>query len=228
MVRDEVIKMVRIKRSQSDSFTIVDNKFVREENLSWKARGIFMYLYAQADDWNFYEAEVALHATDGKDSLRSGLQELEKFGYLRRERGRKQQGKFTNMVWELTMNPHRKQVRQPKAPTEGNGHRKVVNLKNPEKPPYEQIIMHLNAKTGRQYNPMTKATVEIIDERLNEGYQVDDFIKVIDTKVQHWLHDERFSLYLRPTTLFSDRFDSYMNETFQGSKQVGLEEAWYE
>lgn len=241
--------MVRIKHIHSEAFTIVDNKFIREERLSWKARGIFLYLYAQADDWNFYEAEVALHATDGKDSLHSGLQELERLGYLRRVRGRKEQGKFANMIWELTMEPEgnvedttksRKVTRLPVTTKQIDTTMEIVTPPVAEKvgaedasdtkSAHQVIIDHLNKQTGRRYNARTKATVALINERLSEGYQVADFIKVIDTKVQHWLHDDKFNGYLRPETLFSARFDGYVNEAPRRVKTVNnaMQEAWYE
>ena len=97
--------MTRIIKKYTNKFTVVSNSVVRNEHLSWKARGIFGYLWSMPDDWNFYETEVVKHAPDGRDSLRSGLEELEKFGYLKRERERLNGGRWGNSVWLLTDSP---------------------------------------------------------------------------------------------------------------------------
>lgn len=93
--------MVRVKKVGADKFTIISNKLIRDESLSWKAKGLFSFLWSQADNWNFYESEVVKHSTDGISSLRSGLKELENHGYLKRTRERKK-GKFGVPVWYLS------------------------------------------------------------------------------------------------------------------------------
>lgn len=97
--------MVRIRKEYSKGFTTMNNTIVRDDSLSWKARGIFAYLWSMPDDWNFYETEVAKHATDGRQSLRTGLEELEKNGYLERTRSRDKLGKFGAPVWVLHDEP---------------------------------------------------------------------------------------------------------------------------
>lgn len=97
--------MVRIRKEYSKGFTTMNNTIVCDDSLSWKARGIFAYLWSMPDDWNFYETEVAKHATDGRQSLRTGLEELEKNGYLERTRSRDKLGKFGAPVWVLHDEP---------------------------------------------------------------------------------------------------------------------------
>lgn len=75
-----------------------------------------------------------------------------------------------------------------------------------------EIIEYLNLKTGRRFNPKAKYAVEHINARLNEGYTIDDFKTVIDRKVRQWKSDSRMAPYLRPETLFGNKFDGYLNE----------------
>ncbi|USS87490.1 helix-turn-helix domain-containing protein [Fructilactobacillus hinvesii] len=93
--------MTRIKKYKQ-GYSMISNQLVQDDRLSWKARGLFGYLWSQPDDWQFYETEVAKHAADGRASLRSGLNELEKYGYLRRERQRNDGGHFKGTYWELS------------------------------------------------------------------------------------------------------------------------------
>lgn len=74
----------------------------------------------------------------------------------------------------------------------------------------KEIISYLNQKARTNYKPTTKNTQKHINARLNEGYTVDDFKKVIDTKCSEWLNTD-YSKYLRPETLFGNKFESYLN-----------------
>ncbi|WP_289932687.1 conserved phage C-terminal domain-containing protein [Lactobacillus delbrueckii] len=97
--------MARLIKQDRGNYTNISNQLIRDSRLSWKARGIFAYLWSQADEWDFYVSEVAKHATDGRDALRSGLKELEKYGYLTRKPSSNANGKFDGMDWVLTDKP---------------------------------------------------------------------------------------------------------------------------
>src|SRR5699024_3459691 len=48
--------------------------------------------------------------------------------------------------------------------------------------PYKEIIDYLNEKTGSQFRNNTKKTQTLIKARFDEGFNLDNFKKVIDTK----------------------------------------------
>lgn len=68
--------------------------------LSWKARGIYMYLISEYHTNKFTEKELVNHAPGGMSGLRSGLKELEKYGYLKRLSIR-EDGRFVGVEWHL-------------------------------------------------------------------------------------------------------------------------------
>lgn len=79
--------------------------------------------------------------------------------------------------------------------------------------PYKQIIDYLNQKADKGYHATSTANQKVIRARWNEGYRLEDFKHVIDTKTSQWLNDNEMNKYLRPATLFqSSKFDSYLNE----------------
>ena len=80
----------------------------------------------------------------------------------------------------------------------------------------KEIIDYLNAKLGTNYKHSSKQNQSHIKARLNEGFTVDDFKKVIDKKSAEWLGTD-MAKFLRPETLFSTKFESYLNE-LTGSK----------
>lgn len=77
---------------------------------------------------------------------------------------------------------------------------------------YDEIISYLNSKTGKNFKTNSKTTIKLIDERFSEGFTIDDFKTVIDNKCSSWLNDSKMDEYLRPRTLFSTNFESYLNE----------------
>lgn len=87
--------------------------------------------------------------------------------------------------------------------------------------PYETIIEYLNQKTGKSYRSASKKTQSLIAARINEGFTVDDFKTVIDTKTEEWLSDSKFNVYLQPSTLFGTKFENYLNQKPKGGNANG-------
>lgn len=84
---------------------------------------------------------------------------------------------------------------------------------------YREIIQYLNSKTNKSYKHNSKATKRLISARLNEGFTLDDFKKVIDIKVKAWSNDKKMNTYLRPETLFGTKFESYLNEKIERQEE---------
>ena len=72
------------------------------------------------------------------------------------------------------------------------------------------IIPYLNELTGMHYKTRTNKTLECIEARINEGFTEADFRTVIWKMVNDWKGTE-YEKYLRPETLFSNKFEGYLN-----------------
>lgn len=77
-------------------------------------------------------------------------------------------------------------------------------------PYYIEIINYLNEAIGMKYRYQSKLTQRLINARFKEGYTVDDFKTVIDKKAKEWKGTE-MEQFLRPETLFSTKFEGYLN-----------------
>lgn len=77
---------------------------------------------------------------------------------------------------------------------------------------YRYIVEYLNDKAGTKYRHTTKKTRDLIKARFNEKFTVKDFEKVIDIKVAEWKNDPKMSKFIRPETLFSNKFEGYLNQ----------------
>lgn len=78
--------------------------------------------------------------------------------------------------------------------------------------PYQEIVEYLNKKAGTSFRSSSKDTQKHIRARFNDGYSIEDFKRVIDNKVSEWINDTEMSQYLRPSTLFGTKFESYLNQ----------------
>lgn len=77
--------------------------------------------------------------------------------------------------------------------------------------PTEEVIDHLNQRAGTHYKATTASTRKLIKARLKEGFTVDEIKLVIDKKCADWLNNSDMVQYLRPETLFGNKFESYLN-----------------
>jgi len=72
------------------------------------------------------------------------------------------------------------------------------------------IVAYLNRQAHRNFS-VTPKYRELVRARSREGFVLDDFKRVVDNMVAKWGKDVKMVEYLRPFTLFSNKFDSYLN-----------------
>lgn len=89
--------------------------------------------------------------------------------------------------------------------------RKKLNENSYPDETYESIIEFLNQSTGKNYKNNSTINRKFITQRLNDGFTLDDFRQVISVKSSNWL-GSKMEQFLRPETLFSNKFESYLNE----------------
>ena len=77
--------------------------------------------------------------------------------------------------------------------------------------PYQEIVNYLNLKADTKYKSTGSKTKDLIKARFNEKFTLEDFKKVIDIKCNEWLNTD-MQKYLRPETLFSNKFEGYLNQ----------------
>lgn len=85
---------------------------------------------------------------------------------------------------------------------------------------YSKIINRLNELAGTGFKATSENTKKLIKARINEGYTEDDFIVVIEKMCYLWNREPKkgqpnMKLYLRPSTLFSPKFENYLNMNVQ-------------
>jgi len=75
----------------------------------------------------------------------------------------------------------------------------------------KEIIDYLNFKTNSHFKYSSEKTKSLIKTRINDGFLIEDFKTVIDNKTTEWVGTD-FEKFLRPETLFSNKFEGYLNQ----------------
>lgn len=93
--------IVRVVKNKD--YTVINNTSLYDTKLSWKAKAIHVFMLSKPDDWTFHNSELTQWATDGDTSFDTGLKELKKYGYVKKERRRGKNGKFewVTVVYEV-------------------------------------------------------------------------------------------------------------------------------
>ena len=89
----------------ADQFTQIANGLFRDGRLSFRSKGIFGYVSTHRDGWQVTLAHLVSVGPDGRDAVRAGLRELERYGYLIRERLRRPNGTLGEVVYSITDRP---------------------------------------------------------------------------------------------------------------------------
>ena len=91
----------------------------------------------------------------------------------------------------------------------------------------------LNALSGSSFRADTKSTQRLIAARENEGYSLADIEMVIRHQCELWGKDEKMRKYLRPETLFGNKFEAYLSDARRSEPQqepgyilAPLEDPW--
>ena len=93
-------------RQRSNGFTIIPSNITRDQQLSLKGSGLLLKLLSLPPYWKFSEAGLVAIVPDGIGSVRSGLKELEKLGYIQRERVRNEKGQLKGTIWHIYEEPY--------------------------------------------------------------------------------------------------------------------------
>jgi len=87
--------------------------------------------------------------------------------------------------------------------------------------PFQKIVSFLNEKSGKDFKPQTKSTKTCIKARWAEGFKEEDFLVVISHKCEEWAADSKMCDYLRPQTLFGNKFEAYLQSAKKRTESNG-------
>ena len=86
--------MAVYRKEKVSNYTRIDNGHFKTRKLSLKAIGLLDMMLSFPDDWSYSISGLTSLVTDGTDSVKSAIRELEKNGYVRITKGHDSKGKY--------------------------------------------------------------------------------------------------------------------------------------
>lgn len=195
--------MAIIRVEKNKNYTIMGNYHLKDKNLSLKAKGLMSIMLSLPDDWDYSINGLVAICKENETSIKSALDELKQLGYLIVNKKLPNETTTGRIEYEYILHEQKTNNK---------------NINNIYKENIKEIIDYLNLKARKKYSYSGNDTVKHITARLNEKYTIDDFKKVIDIKCSKWLCTDMED-YLRPSTLFGTKFETYLNENIKINQQ---------
>ena len=101
----------RIEKTRD--YTVMSNHHLRNSGLSLKSKGLLSMMLSLPEDWNYTTRGLAKICKEGTDSIGSALKELERAGYIVRNRLRDSKGKIVDVEYVIYETPHPPDTGQP-------------------------------------------------------------------------------------------------------------------
>jgi hypothetical protein len=89
--------MIRRGERPKDHYTVIANDVLRDESLSFRARGLLASILSRPDNWTIKSELLAQQGKEGRDAIRTALKELRDAKYLHLEKVRNDDGTFTTV-----------------------------------------------------------------------------------------------------------------------------------
>lgn len=93
--------MAVFRVEKTKDFTIMSNHHLRNTELSLKAKGLLSLMLSLPEDWDYTTKGLAHICKDGVDSITTALKELERHGYLTRQRLRYDNGQLGDIEYTI-------------------------------------------------------------------------------------------------------------------------------
>ena len=117
----------RIEKTRD--YTVMSNHHLRDTDLSLKSKGLLSMMLSLPEDWNYTTRGLAKICKEGTDSIGSALKELERAGYIVRNRLRDSKGKIVDVEYVIYETPH---PPEPDGPCEDEPDTEHPDTENPD------------------------------------------------------------------------------------------------
>ena len=97
--------MAVFRVEKTKDFTIMSNYHLRDKNLSLKAKGLLSQMLSLPEEWDYTLAGLACINKEGKDAIRSAVNELEQAGYITRRQTTTEGGRFGSNEYVIRERP---------------------------------------------------------------------------------------------------------------------------
>ena len=157
----------RIIEKQIIPFTQISNEILNSKDLSFKAKGIYAYMYSKPDGWNFTLRSMAKQVKEGKEAISKGIDELKEAGLVEYTKNNDGSGtyKFFHTFEREEPDPENQDQPNPENPNMGKSERisnkdtnsnKDKKIKQKEIPIYYKLYSNKVKELTKEYGlPLT-------------------------------------------------------------------------
>nr|DAW95246.1 MAG TPA: Dna polymerase B [Bacteriophage sp.] len=177
------------KINKTEDYSIISNKFLREKDMSLKAKGLLAMMLSLPDSWVYSINGLVAICKEEESAIKTTLQELKRFGYLSIDKcmpNTTQSGRI-EYVYNIYEEPHQKQEgdflpleiltleNQGQYNTNKEEYEDKENIKRNEEPNLTSLLTAPN-ETPIEQQEVKKGTETIIISALNDIYTKIEFM----------------------------------------------------
>ena len=129
--------MNKVSRRKTSNYTTISNVFLRDKNLSLKAKGFLTVIMALPDDWDFSIKGICSILKEGKSAVYGVVQELKENRYCKTTPSRDEKGLILGLDYMFYEEPYEEE------PQQGNPHTENRDMDN---------MPQLNTKDDKENN----------------------------------------------------------------------------
>ena len=97
--------MAVFRIDKTKDYTVMANYHLRDKSLSLKAKGLLSLMLSLPEGWDYTTKGLSMICKDGVDSICATVKELEKAGYVKRQRLRDTLGRMTDVEYTILEKP---------------------------------------------------------------------------------------------------------------------------
>lgn len=100
--------MAVFRVEKTRDYTVMSNYHLKDRSLSLKSKGLISMMLSLPDEWNYTTRGLTVICKEGVDAIGASLKELEKAGYLVRNRLRDELGRIADTEYVIYEKPQNK------------------------------------------------------------------------------------------------------------------------
>ena len=188
--------MAKFKINKTENYTIIANTHLKERKMSLKSKGLLTLMLSLPDDWNYSLKGLVSLCSESESAIKSSLQELKKFGYLRIQKiaPKKGSGKF-EYIYEIFESPLKKEERQ-------RVNKKVENLQLENQPDENVTIENLKVENQPVENLQLENQPDILSTKQSRTKELNTKEK---NKKEKTDHTEKLFEYIETLEIDSEK-----------------------
>ena len=171
--------MAKFKVNKTRDYTIIPNIHLKERKMSLKSKGLLTLMLSLPDDWNYSLKGLVSLCSESESAVKSSLQELKEFGYLRIQKlsPKKGNGKF-EYIYEIFESPLKKEERQ-------RVNKKVENLQLENQPDENVPVENLKVENQPVENLQLENQPDLLNTKQSRTKELNTKEKKKKEKTDH-------------------------------------------